>query len=71
MPIYEYFCTKCDVKFENLIFKENEEVLCPYCHNKNINRLMSSFAHKTGEDMMVSSKSGCTSCSSGNCSSCH
>ena len=74
MPIYEYHCEKCDKDFEVLVLRSNEKVTCPACDSKKVSRLMSGFAHKTDGGPMVSSSSGgsaCSSCSSGNCSSCH
>lgn len=42
MPIYEYKCQKCDRCFEKLVFQgDQEEVACPDCGEKKVNRLMS------------------------------
>jgi putative FmdB family regulatory protein len=71
MPIYEYYCDKCDKSFEVLVLRSDEKVRCPSCDSKKVSRLMSGFAHKTEGGKMVSSNSGCSTCSSGNCSTCH
>lgn len=72
MPIYEYHCPKCDQDFEVLVMKSDEKVRCPNCSCKGVTRIMSGFAHKCGADgEMVSSSSGCASCSGGNCATCH
>ncbi len=71
MPIYEYRCEKCKKDFECLVFRQDEQVDCPHCNSKKVNRLMSGFAHKSAGGKMVSSSSGCASCSGGSCSSCH
>ena len=72
MPIYEYHCPKCGHEFEVLVLSRDEQVRCPECSCKGVTRLMSGFAHKSGESgRMVSSHSGCASCSGGTCSTCH
>lgn len=72
MPIYEYRCQKCKEEFEALVFRSGDKVTCPHCKGTRLQRLMSGFAHKSGETFVPSSGSaGCASCSSGNCSSCH
>ena len=71
MPIYEYYCPKCESEFELLVMRSDEPVRCPECQCKGVTRLMSGFAHKSEGGKMVSSNSGCASCSSGNCSTCH
>jgi putative FmdB family regulatory protein len=71
MPIYEFKCCKCQEEFESLVFKSDEKVNCPKCDHDQVERLMSGFAHKSAGGKMVSSSSGCASCSGGSCSSCH
>lgn len=41
MPMYEYACKKCDHTFETLVFGAHEEVECPECQNKKVERLLS------------------------------
>ncbi len=45
MPIYEYCCPKCGLKFELLrpMSKANEDAACPTCKN-GAKRAVSSFA---------------------------
>ena len=72
MPIYEFHCPKCGTEFETLVLKSDEQVRCPECSCKGVERLMSGFAHRNGEGgKMVSASSGCASCSGGSCSTCH
>jgi putative FmdB family regulatory protein len=71
MPIYEYYCPKCEKDFETLVLSSKEKVRCPECQCKGVTRLMSGFAHKSEGGKMVSSNSGCSSCSGGTCSTCH
>ena len=71
MPIYEFHCSKCKEDFEELVLGDVKGVACPECGSKKVKRLMSVFAHKSGEKFTSSSGgSSCSSCSSGNCSSC-
>ena len=45
MPIYEYICSECDAKFEQLrpLSQSAKAVDCPRCH-KPARRKMSTFA---------------------------
>jgi putative FmdB family regulatory protein len=40
MPLYEYTCKKCDHSFEVLLY-DGEEVECPECHGKRVERQIS------------------------------
>lgn len=40
MPLYDYACRKCDQTFEALVFN-GEEVECPECHERDVERLLS------------------------------
>lgn len=44
MPIYEYVCLDCEKNFETLVLSSDEEVECPDCHSKRLEKAMSSFA---------------------------
>lgn len=48
MPIYEYRCGKCEKTFEatQSVHARVEDTECPFCHAKEANRLISSFASK-------------------------
>ena len=61
MPVFEYKCSSCNTKFE-ILHKSStnqEEVSCPECNSKKINKLFSSFS--------ASVHSNESSCSQGNC----
>ncbi|MBL7081151.1 MAG: zinc ribbon domain-containing protein [Candidatus Omnitrophica bacterium] len=71
MPIYEYQCSQCKVKFELLIRTNQERVICPHCHSPKITRLFSVFAHFSKDTQgNITSNSSCSSCVSHNCSTC-
>ena len=62
MPIYEFKCKKCDHIFEEFVFSANfgsENIICPKCGEKCVDKLMSAF-----------SSSGISATGSGGSSSC-
>ncbi len=65
MPIYEYKCKKCGVKFElRLGFSHDKKSLkCPHCGTEDPDRVFSPFA--TGGSSISSFSSSTSSCSSG------
>jgi len=77
MPIYEYVCSECDSKFEQLrpLSQSGLVADCPKCH-RPARRKMSTFACFSaslgGVPKTIAGTSGhsCSSCSSGNCSTC-
>ena len=76
MPIYEYKCPKCGLKFELLrpMSKANEDAPCPTCKN-GAKRAVSSFAAFTksssGSSSAVAGSGGCSTCSAPSCAGCH
>jgi len=76
MPIYEYCCSECGLKFELLrpMSRVDEDALCPRCNN-GAKRVLSTFAafakDSGGESAPVGGGSGCATCSASSCDSCH
>jgi putative FmdB family regulatory protein len=70
MPIYEYICKKCKNQFEELVFNRSEEVPCPQCGSKRVERALSVFSHSSGGSFRSSAGSECGGCSSSSCSGC-
>ncbi|MFH1134444.1 MAG: zinc ribbon domain-containing protein [Pseudomonadota bacterium] len=62
MPIFEYVCLDCGKVFETLVLNSREEVCCPDCESKRLEKAMSSFALSAGS-------SGSRGASLGGCSS--
>lgn len=61
MPIYEYECESCDLTFEKLMFRGDEEpVDCPECGTQNVKRLLSPTRIMGGSEL-----DGCSPSSSG------
>ncbi|MBI5779131.1 MAG: zinc ribbon domain-containing protein [Planctomycetes bacterium] len=77
MPLYEYQCRKCQQVFEALIRsgKDTADLSCPHCRDRKVNKLFSTFATNSDQRGGLSvpassSKSGCSSCSRGSCTTC-
>jgi putative FmdB family regulatory protein len=74
MPLYEYYCSTCQSKFELLVnHKHADEVVCIKCHSEKVRRLLSVFskarsAGSDGFDDVSLSDDGC--CGGGACG-CH
>lgn len=48
MPIREYRCKKCNKRFEFLVIAgDEEEVKCPYCGSKKVEKELSVFSPST------------------------
>jgi len=43
MPLFEYTCEKCALKFDRLVLRADSEVKCPMCQSR-VKKLYSSFA---------------------------
>lgn len=72
MPIYEYLCKKCGRHFECLVQGgRDKEVACPECGAQDPQKLISVFGIGRGSSRIKASSSGCTSCSTKSCSTCH
>lgn len=78
MPLYEYQCSDCNHKFEELA-GQDDVVSCPKCNSEKTSRLMSACKHQ-GCRAAIGSYSpsstgggggGCGGCAGGNCASCH
>jgi hypothetical protein len=52
-----------------LVFGE-QEVACPECKGKKINKLLSVFSHKSDGEFSSSKGSSCSSCSAASCHTC-
>ncbi|MBI2848267.1 MAG: zinc ribbon domain-containing protein [Chloroflexi bacterium] len=74
MPIYEYKCPKCELKFEHMrpFSRAEEDASCPRCHECSPRAPSRFAAFSTGEGGVASPVGGssCAGCSSTNCGTC-
>ncbi len=47
MPIYKYFCSKCDREFELLLPRYDAPAKCPTCGNAKLKREQTTFAARS------------------------
>ena len=74
MPIYEYVCSDCDLKFELLrpLSLATEGASCPHCQ-QDAGRILSTFASFSRDESGLSSMIGgtpCSSCGAASCDTC-
>lgn len=69
MPIYEFKCEACDLRFEEILTSRREKLkpTCPKCHTREVYRVMSSFAAGGSARRAGSS---CGSCKAKSCANC-
>jgi putative FmdB family regulatory protein len=73
MPIYEYICQDCGVKFDVLrsIKDADAPITCQKCASQLTKRAISVFsAHSGGKIITGSSSEECAGCAGGSCASC-
>lgn len=76
MPLYEYYCSDCNSKFELLVsHKHADDIVCMKCHSEKVRRLLSVFASRRGGDEDASfdgssDDAGSCGCGDGGCG-CH
>ena len=72
MPIYEFLCDHCEVRFEELV-RNGDRPRCPECSTNDVRRLLSSFAvHSTSANVGGGGASkSCSSCAGSSCGTCH
>lgn len=72
MPLYEYYCSDCQTKFDALrsISNADAPIACQDCQGENTSRMLSLFfAHSDGR-AVAQGAPACTSCSTHTCSTC-
>ena len=75
MPIYEYLCPECKLRFELLrpMSRADEAASCPRCHGSGL-RVLSTFAcfskGAEGESSSIGGFNQCNTCSAPSCDTC-
>ena len=44
MPVFEYTCNRCGVKFDEWVRTADQKVICPVCKSEKVEKLFSSFS---------------------------
>ena len=71
MPLFEFVCKKCGTKFEQMVFSINkEEIECPNCKSKEIEKQFSTFSAGSAHSHKVMSSSCQEKKRSGCCNGC-
>ncbi|MBA3014680.1 MAG: zinc ribbon domain-containing protein [Proteobacteria bacterium] len=71
MPLYDYKCQQCGYEFELLVMS-GENPRCPQCNTEKLDKLMSGFSVRGGENTAgASGGAKCSGCAGGACSTCH
>jgi putative FmdB family regulatory protein len=73
MPLYEYQCSDCEMKFDALraMSKADAPIACPRCGSQKTGRMISLFAAIGSEGVIAGAGSSCGSCTpSASCATC-
>ncbi|HOM99387.1 MAG TPA: zinc ribbon domain-containing protein [Acidobacteriota bacterium] len=44
MPIYEFRCSACGRRFEEIVLRKDQKPRCPHCKSQEAERVLSGFA---------------------------
>jgi putative FmdB family regulatory protein len=63
MPLYEYRCSGCGARFEQLrrMQEADQGVTCPHCESADVKRQLSTFASHMGDSSPASAPCGAPS----------
>ncbi len=72
MPIYEFICERCELRFEELV-RSGDKPRCPECATGDVRRLLSAFAvHSSSPGLGGGGASkSCSTCAGSSCATCH
>ncbi|NLT35529.1 MAG: zinc ribbon domain-containing protein [Gaiellales bacterium] len=72
MPIYEYQCPGCSLRFEELVSLSaaGRPQRCPHCGCSDSRRVLSSFAIRVGGGRASAGGKSCAGCSRSSCAGC-
>lgn len=71
MPLYEYVCADCEVKFERYVRAWGEAVACPECESGAVEKQLSRFAMSGQGGGSKSGPAGSGGCCGGSCGCAH
>jgi putative FmdB family regulatory protein len=67
MPLYEYVCASCQRKFEQYVRAWGEEVACPVCAGRDVEKQLSTFAFAGTDGLRAGGGGGGCGCGRGGC----
>ncbi|MER3514043.1 MAG: FmdB family transcriptional regulator [Chloroflexota bacterium] len=72
MPLYEYYCSDCNTKFDALrpMAKADDPIPCPNCESLHTARAISLFAAFSSGAAVAGTGGGCATCGTHACSTC-
>jgi len=72
MPIYEYTCQECGLRFDALRSMKDADspIPCKACRSEQTRRAISVFFASSEGRPVAAASSGCGSCQGGSCASC-
>ncbi|MBI4297462.1 MAG: zinc ribbon domain-containing protein [Chloroflexi bacterium] len=75
MPIYEYLCSQCQLRFELMrpMSRASEDAPCPQGHPdaRRVPSAVAAFGRsEDGSPVSLGGENGCASCSATSCSTC-
>ncbi len=68
MPLFDFRCSRCGERFEALVKSGQRGVPCPRCGAGDAEKLLSTFALRTGGS--GGGGSGCAGCTASSCAGC-
>jgi putative FmdB family regulatory protein len=61
MPIFEYCCRGCNAQFETIVLSAREQVACPKCQSRAVEKQLSVFsAPASAKEAAVGGGCACT-----------
>jgi len=74
MPLYEYYCRRCEQRFELLrpVARMDDPAPCPKGHDggERVLSIFAAFSQGSGAGEALGGGGGCGGCSGGNCACC-
>jgi len=61
MPIFEYLCDDCGTRFEKLVRRSDDQVLCPQCGESHLTTQFSTFSAHANGAPKAAEMGGCAS----------
>ena len=62
MPLFEYECSDCKARFEQLVYNTSTKVVCKKCGGSHLSQLLSTFAVAGGSNKAAAELGPCGAC---------